>query len=78
MERLIRVLTVALVVPVAAADWPGFQGPKRDNKSPDAGLLKKWPKGGPSLAWRAKGIGYKPTLFVTAGDRIMEMASRAV
>ncbi|MBM4042167.1 MAG: hypothetical protein FJ290_27030 [Planctomycetes bacterium] len=42
----------------AAADWPQFNGPNRDNKSPETGLLKEWPQGGPKLLWAAKGIGH--------------------
>ena len=39
------------------ADWPCFHGPNRDNKSPDTGLLKQWPEGGPKLLWKTDGIG---------------------
>lgn len=41
----------------ANANWPGWRGPMRDGKSPDTGLLKSWPEGGPPLLWRARGIG---------------------
>ena len=37
--------------------WPGWRGPLRDGKSPDTGLLKEWPAGGPKLLWKATGIG---------------------
>lgn len=37
--------------------WPQFHGPKGDNHSPAAGLLKSWPSDGPKLTWTAKGIG---------------------
>ncbi len=43
--------------PAGAADWPGWLGPHRDGKSPDTGLLKQWPEGGPPLLWKATGIG---------------------
>ena len=43
--------------PDAAASWPRFHGPKSDNISSETGLLKKWPKGGPTLAWKTKGLG---------------------
>ena len=36
--------------PAVGADWPGWRGPNRDGKSPDTGLLKEWPAGGPPLA----------------------------
>jgi len=40
-----------------AADWPCFHGPNRDNKSPDQGLLKEWPAGGPKLVWKTEIVG---------------------
>ena len=41
----------------AVPDWGMYRGPKRDGISPDTGLLKEWPKGGPTLAWKMTGIG---------------------
>ena len=41
----------------AGADWPNFNGPRRENKSPEIGLLKKWPPAGPKLAWMCRGLG---------------------
>jgi outer membrane protein assembly factor BamB len=41
----------------AAASWPCFHGPKGDNISTETGLLKEWPKDGPTLLWTCKGIG---------------------
>jgi outer membrane protein assembly factor BamB len=40
-----------------AADWPGWQGPNRDGKSTETGLLKSWPAGGPELLWKVTDIG---------------------
>ena len=40
-----------------AAFWPQFHGPKRDNLSTETGLLQQWPEAGPTLLWRAQGIG---------------------
>ena len=37
--------------------WPQFRGPNRDGKSPETGLLKAWPKGGPKHLWTANGCG---------------------
>ena len=37
--------------------WPTWLGPNRDGKSPDAGLLKQWPPGGPPLLWKVDDIG---------------------
>jgi outer membrane protein assembly factor BamB len=64
MRRLTRlglaVLTLTLLTTtllVGADSWPGWQGPNRDNISPDTGLLKKWPANGPPLKWKASGLG---------------------
>src|SRR5436305_1926276 len=42
---------------VAGSDWPQWRGPNRDDHSPDTGLLKEWPAGGPKLIWKGTGIG---------------------
>lgn len=53
-----RSVEVAAATGDASADsWPGWRGPRRDGKSPDTGLLKEWPDGGPPLLWKATGIG---------------------
>ena len=43
-----------------ADDWPQFRGPDRTGVTAEKGLLKTWPKGGPTLAWTFKdaGIGF--------------------
>ena len=41
----------------AEGEWPCFHGPNRDARSPDTGLLKEWPAGGPPLVWKFDGIG---------------------
>ncbi len=41
----------------AESEWPQWRGPKRDGHSPSTGLLPKWPAGGPSLMWKATGLG---------------------
>lgn len=43
--------------PARPGEWPQWRGPKRDGHSPDVGLLKAWPPGGPRLVWKATGIG---------------------
>jgi outer membrane protein assembly factor BamB len=62
--KRITTATVALLIaasvhaPLAGAgdvgsgpSWPEFHGPGRTNMSPDRGLLKEWPEGGPKLLW---------------------------
>src|SRR5579884_4075058 len=58
---------------LAADDWPQFRGPKRDGHSADKGLLKKWPEGGPKLAWTfdKTGVGYSGPAVV--GDKLYIM-----
>jgi outer membrane protein assembly factor BamB len=55
---------------LAAADWPQWQGPNRDGKSEETGLLQSWSKDGPPLAWKINlgGYGYSSPSIV--GDRL--------
>ncbi len=55
---------------LAAADWPQWQGPNRDGKSDESGLLQSWSKDGPPLAWKINlgGYGYSSPSIV--GDRL--------
>ena len=57
-------------ISVTAADWPQWNGPNRDGASPEKGLLKEWPKGGPPLAWKTNigGGGYSTPLII--GDKL--------
>ena len=54
----------AVVVPTpgtrtSGSDWPDFLGPRRDNKSPETGILTDWPAGGPRVVWKKPlGTGY--------------------
>lgn len=52
------------------AEWPGWRGPDRDGKSPDKGLLKQWPTGGPKLLWRASGLGAGFSSVAVASGRV--------
>jgi len=54
-------------------DWGQFRGPKRDGISPDTGLLKEWPKGGPTLAWKASGLGAGYSSVAIAGKFLYTM-----
>ena len=38
-------------------EWPQFCGPTRNLISPETGLLKQWPSGGPPRVWKADGCG---------------------
>lgn len=80
MRPRFAVLVVCLSIPswTLASDWPQWRGPNRDNISPETGLLKQWPKGGPKLLWNSKdvtktniGIGYSS--IALADGRIYTM-----
>ncbi len=49
------------------AEWPGWLGPNRDGKSPDTGLLKTWPGGGPKLIWKTDILGKGFSSVAVAG-----------
>lgn len=59
MQRLVCSLALLVVVRAVAAefDWPQWRGPNRDGVSSETGLLQQWPKQGPPLAWKARGLG---------------------
>src|SRR3954468_20614942 len=61
---------------VVAADWPQWQGPDRNSISKEKGLLKEWPKGGPPLAWKAKGLGGGDSAPSVAGGKLFGMSNR--
>ncbi len=59
---------------LAAGDWPQFRGPNRDGVSPDKGLLKEWPDGGPKLLWKSDAVGQRGYSSVAvAGDLVVTM-----
>jgi len=51
-------------------EWPEWHGPNRDNVSPETGLLKEWPEGGPQLLWTASGCGKGYSTVSIAGGTI--------
>ena len=76
-DRLCVVVAVVFSVAAAAGaaeqagpQWPQFNGPKRDNKSDETGLLKRWPAGGPKLLWTARGIGEGYSSVAVAGNLV--------
>ena len=52
------------------SDWPCWRGPNHDGKSPDTGVQKHWPEGGPRLLWRVPGFGAGFSSPSVAGDRV--------
>lgn len=56
------IVTAAIVLSVTCAgmaDWPQYLGPDRNGISPETGLLRSWPEGGPKVLWTVSlGAGY--------------------
>ncbi len=80
MKHIISFLTVLLFTATTrAAEWPMFHGPNGENRSPDTGLLKKWPEGGPTLLWKTDVLGEGQSGFSSvtiSGGRIYSAGSR--
>lgn len=76
LKRTAVCLALALPAAAIADDWPQWQGPDRDAKSKETGLLKEWPKDGPKLAWTAKKLGGGDTAPSIAGGKIFGMSTR--
>lgn len=70
---LLLVLSMSVAAASAADDWPAWRGPNRDGYSPDKGLLKEWPAEGPTLVWKATGLGIGYTNVSVVEGRIYAM-----
>ncbi|TWT66777.1 Outer membrane protein assembly factor BamB precursor [Posidoniimonas polymericola] len=66
----------AVATPALANDWPQWQGPDRDAKSAEQGLLPQWPDGGPPLAWKATDLGGGDSAPAIAGGVVYGMSAR--
>lgn len=67
---------IASSIPLWSADWPQWQGIDRTAVSKETGLLKQWPKDGPTLAWKATKIGGGYSTPSIAKGRIYGMSYR--
>jgi outer membrane protein assembly factor BamB len=79
-----RILVVALALAVTsttalgqskplAGAWPQFRGPNRDDVSTETGLLKEWPKDGPTLLWQTQGAGRGYASPVVADGKVFTL-----
>lgn len=81
-SAVLFILTLAFPFPALApaaenaGDWPQWRGPNRDGISKETGLLKKWPQGGPPLAWKATGLGEGYSSVSVARGRLFTMGTR--
>lgn len=73
------IVAAALAAPSLAAEsttWSQWRGPNRDGISPEKNLLAEWPKDGPAVVWKIKGLG-RGYASVSIGDgKIFSMGSR--
>ena len=61
MKTAATSIAVVLMVMVCSswANWPQYLGPDRNSTSPEKGILRSWPEGGPEVLWTAAvGRGY--------------------
>ena len=72
----IQSLAIFLAVPLLAVDWPQWRGVERNGVSPETGLAKSWPAGGPPLVWKAQGLGAGFAAFSIAGGRLFTQGQR--
>ncbi len=57
-----------------AHDWPQWQGPRRDARSTETGLLKHWPPQGPPIVWTAHHLGGGYSTPSIAAGRVFGMS----
>ena len=57
-------------------DWPQWQGQERTSVSHETGLLQDWPKGGPTLLWKADNLGGGYSTPSVAAGRVYGMGFR--
>ncbi len=60
----------------ASTGWHQYGGPNRDNISPETGLLKTWPAGGPELKWTITGIGEGYSSLALSDGKLLTMGNR--
>lgn len=58
------------------AEWPRWRGVNQDGISPDKGVLKEWPAGGPKKLWSYDEAGAGYSCFSIVGGRLFTMGTR--
>ncbi len=74
--RLTFAALLSTAVVAQADDWPQWRGPNHDGKSAEMGLLKTWPESGPTLKWKATGLGGGYSAPAVVKGRIYGMGFR--
>ncbi len=67
---------ICFAASLSASDWPHWRGPDRDGVSKETGLLKEWPKEGPSRAWLNTDVGMGYSGVSIAGGKLFTMGAR--
>ena len=76
-RSFLRPLPLFALAPVLdAATWPQWRGPGRDGRSTDTGLLKRWPAGGPPVAWSGNGFGAGYSSMAVDGGKLFTQGQR--
>ncbi len=69
-------LPLVLLTLPARAEWSQWRGAQRSGVSSEKGLLQKWPKEGPKLAWHIEGLGRGMASTSVADGKIFTMGER--
>jgi outer membrane protein assembly factor BamB len=68
-------ITTSANMAASNSDWPQWRGPERNGTSPERGLLKQWPAGGPKLLWQVNDIGDGYSTPAVVGARLYVMSN---
>jgi len=63
--------SLARAAAASGEEWPCFRGPHHDGRSPDTGLLKEWPQGGPKQLWKVDTIGHGYSSVAVSGGQVL-------
>ena len=58
------------------ANWPQWRGADRSNISPDTGLMKEWPEGGPKQLWVYKDAGMGYSCYSIVDGKLYTLGTR--
>ncbi len=65
-----------ILLPAGLAEWHQWRGPNRDGKSPESGLLGKWPDAGPARVWEVDSLGAGYSSLAFAGGKLFTQGAR--
>ena len=77
MRRILVALVTLTSLAIPGDQWYQWRGPNRDGKSPETGLMREWPSGGPSQLWKAGGLGAGFSSFAVSEGRLYTQGQRS-